>query len=216
MFWMNIHFGRAVVWCGVNLMIIYFFKASISLSTSRYYYIHPFLQIILVHPSPKQQRRPLTSILYLNGWLIGRAQDCWLSSHRFKSCLIFSEDRQGSQNVRVEILWGKDDIQIYFMKMTRMRGHQITVPVIILQERRYFKRTRENKQMQDVALNISQIPFLSIPLVGNMLPFHTRVFFEYQNVIFSVKDGTGSNSDADTQKTCSIYCIYVKTTFYFL
>ena len=73
-----------------------------------------------------------------------------------------------------------------------------------------------HKQMQGVALNISQIPFLTIPLVGNMLPFHTRFFLVYQNVTFSVKDGTGSKSDADTQKTCSIYCIYVKTTFYFL
>ena len=28
-FWENIHFGKVVVWCGVNRMIIHFYKASI-------------------------------------------------------------------------------------------------------------------------------------------------------------------------------------------
>ena len=28
-FWKKIHFGRVVVWCGVNLMIIHFSEASI-------------------------------------------------------------------------------------------------------------------------------------------------------------------------------------------
>ena len=38
----NIHFGRVVVWCGVNWMIIHFFKAFIQPSSR--YSINPFLQ----------------------------------------------------------------------------------------------------------------------------------------------------------------------------
>ena len=44
--WVNIHLGMVVVWCGVNQMIIHFFKASI-LPGSRYS-INPFLEIIMV------------------------------------------------------------------------------------------------------------------------------------------------------------------------
>ena len=41
-----IHFGRVVVWCGVNQMIIHFSEASILPSV--FSSIHPFLQIILL------------------------------------------------------------------------------------------------------------------------------------------------------------------------
>ena len=47
--WENIHFGRVMVRCGVNRMIIQFLNASIP-PISRYSY-HPFLQIILVQNS---------------------------------------------------------------------------------------------------------------------------------------------------------------------
>ena len=42
----KIHFGRVVVWCGVNQMIIRFSNASFL--TSFHSSFHPFLQIILV------------------------------------------------------------------------------------------------------------------------------------------------------------------------
>ena len=45
-FWKNTHFGRVVVWCGVNQMIIHLSEASILPSVRSS--IHPFLQIILV------------------------------------------------------------------------------------------------------------------------------------------------------------------------
>ena len=44
--WKNTHFGRVVVWCGVNQMIIHLSEASILPSVRSS--IHPFLQIILV------------------------------------------------------------------------------------------------------------------------------------------------------------------------
>ena len=44
-FWMNIHFGRVVVWCGRNWKIIHFFKASILPCV--HFSIIPFFQIIL-------------------------------------------------------------------------------------------------------------------------------------------------------------------------
>ena len=63
-----------MVWCGVNQMIIHFFKASILPRVHSS--IHPFLQIILVlnmykysaawnwiNSLPQQQRRPLPSLL---------------------------------------------------------------------------------------------------------------------------------------------------------
>ena len=45
-FWKNIHFGRVVVWYGVNQMIIHFTEASILPSVHSS--INHFLQIILV------------------------------------------------------------------------------------------------------------------------------------------------------------------------
>ena len=45
-FWKNTHFGRVVVWFGVNQMIIHLSEASILPSVRSS--IHPFLQIILV------------------------------------------------------------------------------------------------------------------------------------------------------------------------
>ena len=41
--------GRVVLWCGVNQMVIHFFKVSVP--PSSHYSIHPFLQIILVQNS---------------------------------------------------------------------------------------------------------------------------------------------------------------------
>ena len=76
--WKNIHFGRLVVWCGVNQIIIHFYATS-NLP------ICPFVYSSFSsnHPGVKQQRRPLPSLLYLSffyglisewfcDWLIGR------------------------------------------------------------------------------------------------------------------------------------------------
>ena len=78
-FFKSIHFGRLAVWCGVNLMIIHIFKASIrpSIRSS----IQPFFQIILALncysaawnwsiPSPNQQTRPsIWFLLYFHSFL---------------------------------------------------------------------------------------------------------------------------------------------------
>ena len=71
----NIHFGRVVVWYGLNWMIIHFFK--VFNPQRSLYSIHPFLlnhpvgkylvrQGIESIPSSKQQRRPLPSLLSLS------------------------------------------------------------------------------------------------------------------------------------------------------
>ena len=46
-FWKNIHFGRVVVWCGLNWKILNFSEASIPPSVCSS--VHPFLQIILCY-----------------------------------------------------------------------------------------------------------------------------------------------------------------------
>ena len=61
--------GRVVLWCGVNQMVIHFFKVSVP--PSSHYSIHPFLQIILVENSScgkklNQFRSPINSN---NVWL---------------------------------------------------------------------------------------------------------------------------------------------------
>ena len=75
-FWENIHFGRVVIWYGVKLMNIHFFKASIP--PNSLYSINPFLlqhhpggkylvrQGIESIPSRKPHRRPLPSLLFLS------------------------------------------------------------------------------------------------------------------------------------------------------
>ena len=80
--WKNIHFGRVVVWYGVNWKIIHFSETSIPF----HFTILPFLKIILalklysihiVVPGvecmlpPKHQRRPypfLLSLSFFYGW----------------------------------------------------------------------------------------------------------------------------------------------------
>ena len=70
--WESIHFGRVVVWWGVNRMIIHFFKSSIPPSSiSSFSSNHPGATCIasVVRQgivSPKQQGRPLPSLLYLS------------------------------------------------------------------------------------------------------------------------------------------------------
>ena len=73
-FWENIHFGRGVVWYGVNQMITHFSKhpfRQVTVFYSSFSSNHPGRKYIVRQriesiSSPKQQRRPLPSILYLS------------------------------------------------------------------------------------------------------------------------------------------------------
>ena len=56
----KIHFGRVLVWCGVNWMIIHFSRASIP--PSNRFYIYPFFQIILVQNSYSAAKNWIISV----------------------------------------------------------------------------------------------------------------------------------------------------------
>ena len=72
-FWKNIHFGRVVVWYGVNRMVTHFPNASV-LPSSRYLhssFFSSWWKIVStarnwINSVPKQQRRPLPSLLSLS------------------------------------------------------------------------------------------------------------------------------------------------------
>ena len=82
----KIHFGRVLVWCGVNWMIIHFSRASIP--PSGCYSIHPFLQIILVQNSqcdndsvPQAAATTLLSLLYLSFFYATGSLGCLMLYH---------------------------------------------------------------------------------------------------------------------------------------
>ena len=66
----NIHFKRVVVWCGVNRMIIFLKYSMNSAKKPLFYYSftsnHLGAKYLVLEsiPSPKQQQRPLPSLLY--------------------------------------------------------------------------------------------------------------------------------------------------------
>ena len=75
-FWKNIHFGKMVVWCGLNWKIIHFSKASIM--TSVHFSFHPFLEIILALTCSSAARNGSNSQILLT------------KQHSDDLCLLFS------------------------------------------------------------------------------------------------------------------------------